>query len=400
MPSALVISACCYAAFLCFINTRIAHVSAGLFAFVDAAIVLGALALAVRGEASRWLWMLLAALAANFLLLGLLSESIELKSLRDPLIVIAFTALGWRLGSASAARRIFFVVSGLVIALGAIEFASPETYLSLFDVIDFYRAREAVSLESVSNLDSAFFISSARDDTRLLLPFLGPHRVSSIFLEPVSMGNFGALTLLFALSLDNRHWRAAIALALASIVVIVLADARFASMIAPILIAMRFFPLRWSKPALAILPAFAIGTLMAFAWSNAGAGDDLATRLAGSGRVLLSMTPAAVFGFGAYDIVTYDSGYAYAFSALGLPLCILLWAAFVLLPVADQQGQRYKLLLGIYICALLCISGTSVFALKTAGLGFFALGAMAHAHRHAPARSRVGAPIAPQRAPA
>jgi putative polymerase len=99
------------------------------------------------------------------------------------------------------------------------------------------------------------------------------------------------------------------------------------------------------------------------------------------------MTPEALFGMGDYAITTYDAGYAYAFSALGLPFCILLWSAFVLLP-ASGEGERYKLLLGVYIVALLCISGTSVFALKTAGLGFFALGAL----NALAARKRVPAP--------
>lgn len=391
-PSALVIGACSYAALLCLINTTIAHVSALTFALTDAVIVLSALALAAQGAGRRF-WILMAALLANFLLLALLSSDFELKSLRDPLVVIAFTALGWRLGSPHAARRLFFVVGALVLGVGLIEFISPASYTSLFDVIDFYRARGAVSLESASNLDSAFFISSARDGDRLLLPFLGPHRVSSIFLEPVSMGNFGALTFLFALCLERRHWRAAVALVSIGVVVIVMADARFASMIAPILIAIRFFPLRWARIALALLPAFAIALLMVLGLSDIGAGDDLATRLAGSGRVLLNMSPAAVFGLGGYDIVTYDAGYAYGLRSFGLPLCLILWAAFVSLPVAGDTGERYKLLLGVYICALLCISGTSVFALKTAGLGFFVLGALARGRRSTPVVSHAPASL-------
>jgi putative polymerase len=376
---AFVLASCCYAALLCFLNTRVMHVSETMFALVDAAIVLGALALSLP-NGSRWLWILLTALVANFLFVSLVTEDLELKSVRDALVLVAFVALGWRWGDASSSTRIFLLIGAVVLVFALFEFIAPAAYVSFFDVIDFYRARGVVSIESVENLDSAFFISSAREGSRLLLPFLGDHRVSSIFLEPVSMGNFGALTLLFALSLDRQHWRAAAALVLIAVAAIILADARFASMIAPLLLAVRFFPLRWSTLALALLPALAIAILIGFALSDIGAGDDLATRLAGSGRVLLSMSPQAVFGMGGYDIVTYDAGYAYALSAFGLPFCIILWMAFVSLPAADRQGQLYKLLMGLYICALLCISGTSVFALKTAGLGFFALGALSRAH--------------------
>jgi putative polymerase len=131
------------------------------------------------------------------------------------------------------------------------------------------------------------------------------------------------------------------------------------------------------------MPLIGIALLIGFALSDVGQGDDLPTRLAGSGRVLMEMSPAALFGLSSYDITTVDSGYAYAFSALGLPFCVALWTAFVLLPAPNAEAQRYKVLLGVYIAALLCISGTSLFALKTAGLGFFILGAFA-APRTAP----------------
>ena len=48
------------------------------------------------------------------------------------------------------------------------------------------------------------FISGMRYEGRTLLPFLGEHRVSSIFLEPVSVGNFGAICFAWV---TLRHWR-------------------------------------------------------------------------------------------------------------------------------------------------------------------------------------------------
>src|SRR5690606_26685434 len=108
----------------------------------------------------------------------------------------------------------------------------------------------------------------------------------------------GALALVFALSLNARHWRTAAAAGGVALLVIILADARFASMAAVCFVIARFFPLRWSRLALAVLPLCALGLLIGFGLSDIGRGDDLATRLAGSGRVLLSMSPDALFGFG------------------------------------------------------------------------------------------------------
>ena len=81
-----------------------------------------------------------------------------------------------------------------------------------------------------------------------------------------------------------------------------------------------------------------------------------------------------------------DSGYAYALANFGLPMCVLLWLAFVAFPARNEPALRFKLLLGVYACALLCVSGSSLFSLKTAALAWFALGALS-------AQSFVGAGV-------
>jgi putative polymerase len=201
--------------------------------------------------------------------------------------------------------------------------------------------------------------------------------VSSIFLEPVSMGNFGALAVAFGLSLDRARWRTAAAAVAIGLVVIVLADARFASAAALLFVIARLVPAGARPVIVALLPLAAIAVLIGFAFSDVGAGDDMPTRLAGSGRVLLGMSPAQVFALAPLDRTAFDSGYAYVFNTAGLPLCILLWAVFVYLPAPSPEAQRYKLLLALYVCALLCISGSSLFALKTSALAFFTYGAFA-----------------------
>jgi len=381
---ALVIAAATYTAVLCFLNTRVIGISNVHVAVADGAILLAASALAAH-RAARWFWTLLAALTANVLLLSLVTGEFDAKAVRDPLVLITFVALGWRYGGFERARSAFFIVSAIVLVFAAFEYLTPDTYTTFFNVIRFYAARGIVDAEAIRNLDSQFFLSGARDGERMLAPFLGAHRVSSIFLEPVSMGNFGALALIFALSLEGAHWRTALAIGAVALITIVLADARFASMAAILFVVVRLLPVHWMRIGLPMLPLVGIALLIGFALSDVGRGDDMPTRLAGAGRVLMDMSPPAFFGLSSYEIATVDSGYAYAFSALGLPFCIALWTAFVLLPAPNVEAQRYKMLLGVYIAALLCISGTSLFALKTAGLGFFILGALA-APRTAPAR--------------
>lgn len=379
----IVVLAALYTAILCLLNTSGLRTSNTTVAIVDGAILAAALLLALK-HPPRWISILLAATAANFLVLLLISGSFEPKAVRDPLVLLAFALLGWRYGGLERARAAFFIVSGLVLTIGVIEFLAPAAYTSVFNVIDFYSARGMIDAETIDRLDSDFFVSGARQDGRVLLPFLGDHRVSSIFLEPVSMGNFGALAFLFALSMDRTHWRTAALAALVGAATIVLSDARFGSAVVLLFIVARLLPLSWMRIALPLMPLVAIALLMVLAASDVGAGDDLPTRLAISGRVLLQMDPSSLFGLSNYEVTTFDAGYAYAFSAFGLPFCVLLWVAFIMAPARSLIAQRYKILLGVYICALLCISGTSLFALKTAGLAFYVAGALA-AMRVAPA---------------
>jgi putative polymerase len=386
---ALVLVAAFYMAVLCFINTNVTDVSNSTIAVADGTIVVTALLLALK-TSSPWPKVVLAVVALNFLLLALVKGSFDPKTLRDPLLAIAFVMLGLRYGGFERARRAFFIVSGVVLAVALFEFLAPRAYTGLFNIIQFYAARGMVDANQIQHLDSAFFISGARTDGRMLLPFLGDHRVSSIFLEPVSMGNFGALALIFALSLDRGHWRTIAGAAAVGIITIVLSDARFGSLAAILFVLARLLPLSWMRISLPFLPLIAISVLLAFAWSDIRAGDDLPTRLAASGRVLLDMSPSTIFGLSSYERTTFDAGYAYAFSAFGLPLCALLWAAFVMLPAPSRTAQRFKILLGLYMCALLCISGTSLFALKTAGLVFFMTGALAMSRAVAsPARQSI-----------
>jgi putative polymerase len=130
-----------------------------------------------------------------------------------------------------------------------------------------------------------------------------------------------------------------------------------------------------------------------------GAGDDLPTRLAASGRALMAMDIVQLLGAGRETLLTQDSGYYYALRSFGLVLCVLAWVAFAASPAPGVQSRRFKLLMGLYMALLLCVSGASLFALKTSALCFFLVGALAAAdgapRRAASRRMRLEAAVQP-----
>ena len=82
-------------------------------------------------------------------------------------------------------------------------------------------------------------------------------------------------------------------------------------------------------------------------------------------QALLGVTPHENFA---------DQGYAYVIATFGVPICLLLWFSFWFLSMSDERGQRFRAFASIYITLILCVSGFSLFALKTSGLLWFLVG--------------------------
>jgi putative polymerase len=379
---ALVILSSAYLLLLCGLYTANLPITNVIIALVDAAIVTAALTLAAA-YATRLLALPVLGVALSFAFLALFSQNIDLKSLRDVLLIIAFLVLGLAVGDRTWAQRAFFTTAALILFFGTLELAFPEVYAKTFNVLQFYIMRGELSPAVLEYTDNSLFISSMRNQGRFLLPFLGPHRVSSIFLEPVSMGNFGAIAIAWALAQARGQWKIALAAAALGVAAIIMADARFAAMASGLFLIGRLAPIAWMRLVLAPAPFLAIALLLILGASIQGAGDDLPTRLAQSGNTIAHLNAPALFGLTVGRMTTLDSGYAYVLTSFGLPLCLAMWAAFVWLPTPGELSTRFKFLLGLYICALLCVSGSSLFALKTAALAWFLLGcAMAHDYAH------------------
>jgi putative polymerase len=377
LPAAgLVLSATLYAMVLCWLFSRGAPISVTVYTVTDGAVVVAALALALVC-APKMTALPVLAISLNFLLIAVLAQNADLKGVRDVLAIVAFLGLGFAAGDLAIARYTFFATSILVLGFGLFELIAPKPYADTFNVLRFYIMRGLVNPNVRDWADNSLFVSSMRGDARNLFPMFGPHRVSSIFLEPVSMGNFGAIALAWGLSLPRRNFATAATALIVGVVSIILADARFAALAAVVFVFARFIPTSWARYVLAPAPFVAVGLLLWCAGAFSHYGDNLTSRLASSGGVLAALSPAELFGFSHTVTMTLDSGYGYALSAFGLPCCVALWFAFVLTPTRSHDAERFKLLIGCYICMLLCVSGSSLFALKTGALLWYIFGTMA-----------------------
>ena len=371
LPLALLIGALTFNLALCFINTNVMGINDTMVMGCEVVLVATALYLGLGRNAAPYL--LLAIFLSYAAMLMAMRPLIDPKAVRDFLIPVAFYLLGKSCNDPRLADRAALLCGIIVVAFGLFEFVALDVYVSYFNIIKYYVARGSVAPGDISNQTGALFTSGLRPDARTLLPFLGPHRASSVFLEPVSTGNFGAILYIWAL---NRPAMAKRWLTMATgMAAIVLSDSRFGAnvcivatvawLVAPI--TPRFV---WLAAPFILLSGFAVyGFISAeVRWEN-----NFAGRMLWTARLITSLSPAAVFGLSPDKPFLSDSGYAYSLNQIGLLGVIGFWSLFIFAPERSPRAWRFKVCVATYICLLMIVSD-SVYSIKTAALLWFMTG--------------------------
>jgi putative polymerase len=374
---------------LCFVNTTVFGIGSNIVIGAEMALIGTALGLVwYRGYA---FYAILLCLTTYFFALMLIRSEFDAKILRDLLIPIAFFFLGRYLGSLKSADRLVTFLIFLALGVAVFEWMALNSYLHYFDVIHYYQARgteQTLEADTAGGLfikgadsSAGLYINGTRFGERALLSFLGEHRVSGIFLEPVSVGNFAAIAFSWVLLRDRSRIWLLVAQMLAIATILLLADDRFgvylclftvtAYVIAPVI-----------RPTMLFLAPALIGIALstygyvnwAEQWDNTMSG-----RLLFAGQSLATLSPLQVLGLQLSDVFASgysgDSGYGYVLVKVGLIGIAAVWALFVYAPVFDIDTWRFKVFIACYTAFLLIIS-TSLFSIKTAALLWFLYGTL------------------------
>ena len=257
------------------------------------------------------------------------------------------------------------------------EYLALERYLDYFNVLGYYLTRGTLTFDQAFGQVRGLFPSGLRPEPRTILPFLGQHRVSSVFLEPVSAGNFGVIAFAWTLFSKSMRWRWLVMAGALSIVL--LADARFG--LYTILLMTLLYPFfnLIARPIWLGLPFLALAILTIYGTvSGVTSGpNDIVGRFQVTAFLLNQLNAGVVFGSEAFGQFTADSGLAYSLTQFGIFGCIGLWALFVFAPAKDPHAWKFHSMAIIYFLLLLIISNSG-YSIKTAALFWFILGSANH----------------------
>jgi putative polymerase len=360
--------------FLCFVNTRIMTVRDTHVMLMELMII--GMAFLVAADRRAGLYLVLGIFVTYMIFLFALRGQNDLKALRDIFIPVIFFAMGARLADARLADGLALWSAVIVLVFAIFEFAALDTYLDYFNVLGYYISRGTVLPSEAMGATKGLFISGNRPEPRTLLSFLGQHRVSSVFLEPVSMGNFGAI--IFAWALFRRGWRWRWFLFAAALTMVTLADARFGLFTCILMALLAPFYRVIPRPVWLVLPFLVFAAIGVYGLQSAtDAGDNSLTgRLTVTAGIVSKLPVAVVLGVETTDRFTADSGMAYTLTKFGLIGVAGLWALLVFQPLRSARGWNFLSMMFLYLVLIMVISN-SFYSIKTGALMWFMAGTAA-----------------------
>jgi putative polymerase len=365
---------------LCLLHNKGISVSVARVAMAEMAIYIGCVPFLLARLSLRSLIVVFAMFGACGLIALLRGGYFDAKSARDLLIPLVFFWAGRSFGqNGRSLDRPLLAITAVVVGIGIVAAVVPNLYNSLFNTFSYYVSLGGISEGSAQVSGQSVTLNGLRPEGigRTLLPqVLGAQRVSSVFLEPVSLGNFAVILLGWGLAKPASQWRTSAWFIVAALVCIVLADSRFGFYMTGLLVLLRLALHGRAHFIGIVFPGIGALALLVLAAYMPSAGDNLLGRMTVSGQFLSGFDHLSLLGLRDFATNFGDMGYAYVFSRFSLLGAAAMWICFYALPLHDETARRFRTFMSAYMTLILCVSGTSLFALKTAGVMWFALGAL------------------------
>ncbi|MDB5407869.1 MAG: putative GumE protein [Rhodospirillales bacterium] len=373
--AAIVILASSFNFFLCMLSTRGLYIGAPQVIACEIALLAGAAHLA-RNVFSRyfvaWTFVLFGYLTA----LALWNSGLDLKIARDLAITVAFCALGLGVKDRGVGDVVVYVLVTIVLVVGLFELLDIPDYSRLVNISAYYVDKGSLDYAQAQLAGGQLFVSGIRPNAEShLIDIFDGHRMSSIFLEPVSSGNFPAIAFAWLVCRFKVRPKLNAFFIVLCIVEIVLADARFGALTCGIIAALLATPLARRASVAFAIPFAVVAVLVTLAWTLGltTVTDDLTGRLFGSGDLISSLDLTQWLALRPVNRSTVDCGYGYLITNAGVIAVVAFWFVFMGRGKADLEAALIRSSFAVYIGLSLSVNA-SVFTVKTAALLWFLYG--------------------------
>ncbi|MGY2051397.1 polysaccharide biosynthesis protein GumE [Methylobacterium sp. JK268] len=298
-------------------------------------LVMGAALLVAAAHYRPSMALSVALIAWLFLFMAVRAIAVDpatsVKYFRDILIAPVFMMLGL-CASTRLFDRYLAGIHAVVVVVGMLEAFNVEAYSALFRVKDYFIATRGLTEADFWNTESDLFVSATRPDARFLSiadQFMDAHRVSSVFLEPVSLGGYCVIIAAYVFSRWEKLSVAARVLLLSSnFFLMVACDGRLALVaFVMILIATRLWHLLpRATPVLYLPGALLCAFLFVGLTGQAGGSDDFSGRIAWTVDLLRAYDVPEFLGLSEKLISkAVDSGVGYVITTQSLAGLAAFW---------------------------------------------------------------------------
>jgi putative polymerase len=380
LAGSLLVAAVLFNAVLAIVNAKLMPLNTATVIACEVLIVAAAHVLAVsqfRTQMLPWYGLILFMMAFALFRCGATGK-LDVKYLRDVLLIPTFVILGMTFPRQRLAPLLVWLQI-IVLAGLLLEATSIDTYTALFDVKSYYINTRGYTEQDFWNTGSDLFVSATRPDDRFF-SFIDLHRMSSVFLEPVSLGDYCIIIVSFALA----FWRSLtlferVILLGGSAVLIVGCDSRLGTVSCGIIAAASIVAPRLPSRFSALVPVVILGAAFAaVSYLGLKAGpDNFSGRLAHTVTLLRDYGLPEFLGISeTYMSKAVDSGLAYLISTQSLLGVIVLWLCISL--YTDEKTREaliFKMATALYLSLSMLVS-FAFLSIKTAAIVWFVTGAL------------------------
>jgi putative polymerase len=357
---------------LCFINTNLFNISGSWLVLTELTLIGITFTLFVRDSSINYVLLLLI-IITNALILALFQQAFDPKQIRNFIVPVLLIWLGTKYDNKISVDKLVLWAAVIVLIVGLFELFFSDIYQKFFNVLNFLISTGRLEESSTQYAETSFALNGTRYGGRNLLSFLGDHRVSSVFLETVTVSNFATVIVAWGLAKSNlkEGW---LFIFLGTLIA-VLADSRFGTTIIMLMLMLRYTIRKdWLKFIAYLMPFFIILVCLYIGKDFTVFRDDFETRIGSTGHHILNFKLSEFFGlYSIHYSALLDQGYARLLHYNGLIISIVLWVSFCALKF-KKDTEIFKYFIAVIITTNLAISGDSIYSFKWVAFMWFLIG--------------------------